>query len=160
MTPEWLLRHAIEPALAILPWKMSGHPAWAMLLAIALQESRIEHRRQIGGPARGFWQFERSGGVAGVLSHQATAGPIRSALDALSYPAWHWTPELCYKAIEHNDVLAAAFARCLLWTFPQPLPGPQDHDEGWRQYAWAWRPGKPHRQTWDGFYRQAWAANS
>ena len=28
-----------------------------MLLAIGLQESRFVHRRQIGGPACGFWQF-------------------------------------------------------------------------------------------------------
>src|SRR3546814_6857126 len=54
-----------------------------MLLAIGLQESRFLHRAQIGGPARGYWQFER-GGVHGVLSHHASkaeAGKLCAALD-------------------------------------------------------------------------------
>ena len=53
-----------------------------MLLAIGLQESRLTHRRQIGGPARGLWQFERGGGVAGVLRHAASRDHALSVCDA------------------------------------------------------------------------------
>ena len=48
------------------------------------------------------------------------------------------------------------FARLLLWTVPAALPTRQNPDESWRHYLEAWRPGKPHRQTWDGFYAEAW----
>lgn len=53
----------LDPALKLLP-SMDSVRARMMLLAIGLQESRFEHRRQLGnGPARGFWQFESGGGV-------------------------------------------------------------------------------------------------
>ncbi|MCV6902125.1 MAG: hypothetical protein NTT76_05400, partial [Achromobacter xylosoxidans] len=60
----------ISPALALLPAGMDTQAAHVMLLAIGLQESRFTHRQQIGGPARGFWQFEKGtrasrGGVWG-----------------------------------------------------------------------------------------------
>ena len=70
MTLEQVMRDAVRPALALLPAAMNTPQARCMLLAIGLQESRFVHRRQIGGPARGFWQFERGtrtsrGGVWG-----------------------------------------------------------------------------------------------
>ena len=52
-----------------VPW---SHPVDQMLVTIAGQESAWTHRRQINGPARGFWQFERGGGVAGVIAHPAS----------------------------------------------------------------------------------------
>lgn len=155
MTPERLLHNAIVPALKLLPEKMDSIPARAMLVAIALQESRCKYRAQIGGPARGFWQFEMYGGVKGVLNHPASQGHIKSVLGALDY-----SPDAkeaaCYIAIEHNDVLAAAFARLLLWTLPGPLPAQNSPGGGWSAYIAAWRPGKPHRETWDSFYTDAW----
>lgn len=153
MTPAWLLRHAIEPALELLPWKMGQDAARPMLLAIALQESRIKYRRQIGGAARGFWQFEMPG-VVEVMTNRSTRHHIDSVVGALAYDGADATD--LWEAIEHNDILAAAFARCLLWTLPDPLPGRDDHREGWRQYLAAWRPGRPHPETWERFYREAW----
>ena len=47
----------------VLRGKFRSTAADVLLLAIGLQESRFEHRQQIGGPARSFWQFERGGGV-------------------------------------------------------------------------------------------------
>lgn len=139
---------------ALLPAKLDSPAAWAMLYAIARQESRLDERRQIGGPARGFWQFEMGGGIAGVLRHTASQPLIRSVLDRLDYDH---TPQTSYIAIEHNDVLAFAYARCLLYTEPKPLPTRRDQaEEGWRQYYENWRPGKPHRATWDAFYTAAW----
>lgn len=137
---------------ALLPEKIDVPEAKAMLFAISMQESRLDERRQIGGPARGFWQFE-FGGVKGVLNHRASQPLIRSVLDRLDYD---YAPDTSYAAIEHNDVLAFTYARCLLWTLPNPLPGKNDPDEGWEQYIDAWRPGKPRRQTWDSFFKAAW----
>lgn len=155
MTPESLLRNAIEPALRLLPDAMDSQAARAMLIAIALQESRAKYRAQIGGPARGYWQFEMYGGVRGVLDHSASQEHIRFVLAALDYSPDAKEPA-CYIAIEHNDILAAAFARLLLWTLPQSLPARTEPASGWAQYILAWRPGKPHRGTWDAFYAQAW----
>lgn len=157
MTPKTLLWLAIDPALVLLRNELRSDAARAMMVAIALQESRIKHRKQIGGPARGFWQFEVNG-VRGVLNHAKTQPKIHEVLSALDYPPEHWTPGNCHVAIEHNDVLAAAFARCNLWWLLGPLPRRSDPGEGWRQYMEAWRPGRPHRQTWDSLYEQAWDA--
>ena len=143
---------AIAPALALLPARLSGAQAETMLLAIGLQESRFRHRRQIGGPARGWWQFERGGGVAGVLRHQASREHAVRVCDAR-----HVAPvaEQVYQRLEHDDVLAAAFARLLLWTDPRPLPAQGEVTAAWDLYLRTWRPGKPHRHTWDALYAQA-----
>jgi hypothetical protein len=143
----------LTPALSMLPKEM-GHPtARAMLLAIGLQESRFTHRRQIRGPARGFWQFEVAG-VRGILTHTLTRRPINEVLHRLEYrnnEAVNVQPTL-----EHNDILAACFARLNLWWLPHALPGPDSIISAWDQYIEAWRPGKPHPQTWEPLYRRAW----
>jgi hypothetical protein len=134
---------------------MTSKQAAAMLLSIAWQESGLEHRRQIGGPARSYWMFEQAGGVRGVLTHSASLAHAESVLQALDYPADYTEPEI-YGALEHNDILAAAFARLLLFTLPQPLPTQQASATGWSEYIAAWRPGKPHRGSWDAYYADAW----
>ena len=148
------VKTAVFPtAFALLPYKMDSREARAMLLAIGLQESRFVHRKQIGGPAKGFWQFEEGGGVRGVMNHVSTREHARDVCLARNVPP---IVKLCYDKIETDDVLACCFARLLLYTLPSPLPGPGEHDEAWRQYLSAWRPGKPHRLTWDDFYGRAW----
>lgn len=139
-------------ACSLLPSALDTPNAKAMAIAAALQETRFDARRQIGGPAHGFWQFEL-GGVRGVLNHRASQPIIRSVLDRLDYD---YAPETSYTAIEHNDVLAFAYARLLLYTLPQPLPERTDPAEGWRQYYDAWRPGKPYPEKWPANYAQAW----
>ena len=156
MTPEFFLAHALTPALRLLPPNMDSTAACAMVIAICLQESRLRHRRQTNGPARGYAQFEQGGGVRGVLTHPASKPHIRAVLSDLDYPEGA-DAEVCYAAIEHNDILAAAFARLLLWTLPDKLPERDAPETGWQQYIRAWRPGKPHRATWDGFFHAAWA---
>ena len=123
-----------------------------MLIAIAMQESRWDERRQIGGPARGFWQFE-FGGIRGALNHKASQPIIRKVLDRLDYD---YAPDTSYAAVEHNDVLAFAYARCLLWTLPDPLPKRGESQEAYEQYIDAWRPGKAKPDTWPTFFKQAW----
>ena len=157
MTPEFFIEHALSPALKLLPPNMDTPAARAMVVAICLQESRLKHRRQVGGPARGYAQFEQGGGVRGVLTHPASKPHIRVVLDMLDYDP-NSDAAACYIAIEHNDILAAAFSRLLLWTLPGSLPVRNAPGQGWTQYISAWRPGKPHRDTWDAFYEQAWEA--
>ena len=147
------MRDIIEFAITRhLPDRMLSDEAVTMMLAIGYQESRFEHRRQIRGPARGFWQFEHGGGVVGVLEHPATSVYAQDLCDDLCYAR---NSNDIYQAIADNDILAACFARLLLWTLPIGLPEVGDEDEAWRQYIEAWRPGKPHRKTWSDSYQYA-----
>ncbi len=157
MDLKTIIETAITPALALLPPSMDTPAAGVMLLAIGLQESRFIHRRQIGGPARGFWQFEKGsrasrGGVWGVYLHAASKGYLAALCKARSVAC---DPDAIYAALEYDDVLAAGVARLLLWTDPKALPAIGDADAGWSLYLRTWRPGKPHPQTWPDLYRQA-----
>jgi hypothetical protein len=150
-------RHIVPAAYAVLPVRMTSPAATAMLLAIALQESGARVRHQTpAGPARGFWQFEAGGGVYGVQHHPRTAAALETALVALCYPP-QMGQFLLHGIIEHNDVLACVLARLLLYTLPAALPGPNGAPAGWVQYVELWRPGRPHPETWSGFYATAWA---
>lgn len=144
---------AIVPALALLPARMTSKEALVMLFAIGLQESGFLHRRQMGnGPARGFWQFERDGGTAGVLRHKASylhalaVCKLRGLTDLKEAELIKGhTPnsivERAYHAFERDDVLAAVFARLLLWTDPKSLPELGDVDGAFSLYIRTWRPG-------------------
>ncbi|MCF7771195.1 hypothetical protein [Achromobacter pulmonis] len=152
-----IVERAINPASALLPARMDTSAARVMLLAIGLQESRFEHRRQIGGPARGFWQFEKGsrasrGGVWGVYLHAASKDQLAVLCKARSVAC---DPDAIYAALEYDDVLAAGVARLLLWTDPKTLPPVGDAEAGWALYLRTWRPGQPHPQTWSDLYRQA-----
>lgn len=142
-----------DAATQLWPARMISVESKAMLVAIGLQESRFEHRKQIGGPARGFWQFEQGGGIKGVLDHQSTRSLIRLILHQLRYDDDTLTS---YFAVEDNDVLAMSYARLLLWTVAGPLPVARQYEYAWKYYIDGWRPGKPHRATWNAFYDQAW----
>ncbi|GAB1830120.1 hypothetical protein [Achromobacter xylosoxidans] len=157
MTLDTIVSAAITPALSLLPAAMDTPAARVMLLAIGLQESRFTHRQQIGGPARGFWQFEKGtrasrGGVWGVFLHPASKDHLAVLCNARSVA---YDPDAIYAALEYDDVLAAGVARLLLWTDPKALPAVGDADAGWALYLRTWRPGKPHPHTWPDLYRQA-----
>ena len=155
-----ILRTAINPALGMLPVKMDKDAARVMLLAIGLQESRLKYRAQkvtgdpyAKGPARGLWQFERGGGVTGVMAHPASKEHAMAVCKVQGVP---FDSSLIHARLEFDDILAAAFARLLLWTDAKPLPDVDaDHEAAWQQYIRCWRPGKPHRHTWDEFHTQA-----
>ena len=124
-----------------------------MLYAIGLQESRFLARRQYNnGPARGFWQFECWGGVQGVLTHPASKAIMEALCNKCGVPP---TSVALWNALEKDDELAAATARMLLYTDPHALPGLNDAAGAWAYYIRNWRPGMPHRQTWDGFHAEA-----
>lgn len=151
MTPHRLLDTAIKPALAELAGR--GIPdtldARRFLLAIALQESGLRHRRQVSadgtesGPAVSFWQFEKGGGCKGVLTHRGVAPYARQAcedFDVEPTSAGLWT------AMQFQDIVAATAARLLIYTLPSAMP--ITSAAGWAQYLDAWRPGKPHPDKW------------
>ncbi|MCY1303002.1 hypothetical protein D9M70_526890 [compost metagenome] len=52
-----------------------------------------------------------------------------------------------WRALEHDDVLAAGFARLLLWSDPKPLPLAGDEQGAFDLYLRTWRPGAYHRGT-------------
>jgi hypothetical protein len=147
-----LLQGTIVPALDLLPAKMDTPAARILLLAIGLQESRFQHRRQIGGSARGFWQFERGGGVRGVLTHPASRDHAYRICYARGVAPVAAT---VHAALEFDDEMAAVFARLLMWTDAWRLPGAGDVQGGWDFYIRTWRPGKPHPGTWPALYAQA-----
>ena len=100
---------ALTEALRLLPPQLDTTLARAMLLAIGLQESGLTARvqRVAGGgkgPARGLLQFERGGGVVGVLNHPASRDLALQVCTARKLPAvsssvvWEW--------LETDDVLA------------------------------------------------------
>ncbi|WP_054907341.1 hypothetical protein, partial [Pseudomonas sp. NBRC 111135] len=136
--------------------------AIVMLLAIGLQESRFTHRRQMGnGPAKSFWQAEQGGGmVSGLLRYRVAN--VRDLAVGLCVgrgvaPA---APDV-WKAIEHDDVLAAGLARLLLYTDPARLPELGDEAAAWDLYLRTWRPGAYDRgdAAKRAELRRKWAAN-
>ena len=137
----------------MLPERMDSEAARVEVYAIGGQESGFIHRRQLGnGPARGLWQMERGGGVLGVLQHPATRILARAVCErrnvaSNSFAAW--------QMMEFDDVLAAAFARLLLWTDVLRLPPVGDVNGAWQLYLRTWRPGKPRAGAWPGNYMQA-----
>jgi len=152
--PAWFLAEVLDPGLAWLAG-LGGPPvtpaARRMLLAIAMQESGLRHRAQVPvDHAHGWWQFERGGGVTGVLRHPATA-KLASACCAAAVVEPE--PAAVWRALEGHDRLATAFARLLLWTDPHPLPATEA--EGWDCYLRLWRPGKPRPAEWPENWRAA-----
>lgn len=146
MTLDQIIKTGIAPAMALLPAGMDSQLARVMLLAIGLQESRFDHRRQLVGspprpvgPAKSFWQAEQGGGmVHGVRLHAMSRVPaavLYAARGVVANDAAIWN------AIEQDDVLAAGLARLLLWTDPKPLPAVGDEAGAWQLYLRTWRPG-------------------
>lgn len=159
MTPKLLLDLVIRPTLATLaPQKWGSRTAAVMLGAIAKQESGLRHRDQLSsdgtagavGPATGLWQFELQGGFRCVEQHAATAEVLSKARKLLLLPENEWQR---WAALCWSDAYACLCARALLWTLPDRLPDPDQMDLGWGLYLEAWRPGKPHSESW----RSAWA---
>lgn len=160
MTPETFRERILWPGLISL--QSIGGPkatpqAARFLLAVALQESRLEWRYQIGkddtrpGPARGFPQFEAAGGVAGVMSHKTSANLCGRLC---SYHAVKHNRAAIWRAMEGHDMLAVGMARLLLLTDPYAIPSTEAG--AWTCYAHRlWRPGKPHPATWSGYWHTA-----
>ena len=138
--------------------------AFALLHAIALQESDYIHRQQLighhrhwweslKGPAVSFLQFEDIG-IREVLRNPATRSMALLVLSKLGYPEHIPTIR---EAMKHNDLLAFAFGRLALWRHRDPLPEKHEVDRAWQYYLAIWRPGKPSPERWEERYKLAWS---
>lgn len=151
MNPQRLLQTAIMPALNELASLgiPSSVSAARFLLAIALQESGLAHRRQVGvggaenGPAVSWFMFEQGGGCKGVLTHPAAAPRMLKLCEAFNVKP---DPSALWEAMHFQDIIAAIAARLLVYTLPGALP--DTADAGWAQYLSAWRPGSPRPEEW------------
>lgn len=152
MNTDDIISTIIVPAAVLLPQVMDSPEARVMSLACGFQESRFTHRRQINGPARGFWQFEEGGGVRGVMLHRSSSvSAVKVCHDRDIEPR----VSKVYARLEFDDILAACFARLLLWTDAKRLPRIGDADSAWDYYLRNWRPGRPHPATWAEQYAKA-----
>lgn len=160
----------LAPAMELLPSRMDSDRARVALLAICGQEADYRHRWQVidlarphvRGPARGLWQFERAGGVLGVLGHPSSR---KLAREVCAERGVEPTTAAVHVALETDDILAACFARLLLWTDPRALPPLGAVSSTFNLYLRTWRPGAYDRgtqkqraslrQKWDGYYAQA-----
>lgn len=139
IAPVDALHQIIRPALRLLPGVMDSPSANVQLLATGLQESELNARVQRGnGPARGLYQAERGGSVAGVLGSKSTAAYARALCATRGVPATSYSVWL---ALAGDDVLATGIARLTLWADPNPLPELGDVDVAWQCYLRNWRPG-------------------
>mgnify|MGYP003133141455 CR=1 FL=1 len=164
MTPETLRDLIFPAAFSLLPPKLDTVEARAMLIAIALQESRLVHRAQLVGgaaewwhsldpPAHGYYQFEVAS-IRLMLQHSIARPLLIPALSALDYPVD--APGLIHESVRDNDILATVLARALLYTVPESLPDESERERGWNQYIFGWRPGKPRPGAWQTNWRIAW----
>ncbi|MCE5979048.1 hypothetical protein [Pseudomonas sp. JR33AA] len=133
----------IREGLALLPPQMGTRPARVILHAINLQENPTRLEQQVKGPARGDYQFEKGGGVVGVMTHGAAKAKAQEVCRARGVA---FNADSIYQAIGRDPVLAAALARLLLWTDPKPLPEAGDEQGAWALYLRVWRPGAYDRQ--------------
>jgi hypothetical protein len=155
MTPDDFVVTVLDPGLSLLK-RVSGiwsdDRARVLLVAIAGQESGMKSRRQSPGPARGWFQFEEAGGVAGVLKNPLTSAPAQNICAQLDIP-----PDVAtvYEAIAWSDALSVAFARLLVWSDPAELPVVGERDRAWQYYIRNWRPGRARPESWSDRYAVA-----
>ena len=157
---QQVLSDVIVPGLALLPAKMDTPAARTLMLAIHLQEDPGQSPVQYGGgPAHGWWQFERGGAAKGILQHHATQD---LAAQLCKDRGINPTAAELWQALATDQVLAAACARLLLYTDPATLPAPAaaSQDAAWAYYLRNWRPGKPGPARWPANWRSAVAAVS
>lgn len=140
-----VLREAIEPAYRLLPARMNSPEASVQLLANGGQESAYTYTDQVErdggdrlGPALGWWQFERGGGVLGVMNHDATGKHAAHLAEARGVM---FSPGAIWRALKTDQVLAAGMARLLLWSDTHPLPKLGEVDDAFDLYVRTWRPG-------------------
>ena len=156
MTPLECLRDLILPALEeadpILKTKNRTEAA-VLLLAIAIQESALRYRRQLGdGPARGLFQME-PGDLAMLSLVMKRNQALRNALSTKD-------PQEMWAMLEDpaNDKYGVYIARAALKTDPKPLPKLGDADAAWKCYIKHWQPGKPRPEKWAVSYEAALGA--
>lgn len=152
----------ISQGMKLLPLAMDSILARGQLLKIGLQESRLIHRDQLEkggtntvlGPALGLWQFE-TGGVKALMNHPATKAHLRNICRQRNVP---YDRMAIWKHLKVDDAFAAAVARLNLYWHPDRIPALLACETSWDYYTFCWRPGKPHRETWDEICQDVYTA--
>lgn len=137
------LKTDIAAGLALLPAKMNSLGASVLLYATNRQENPKRLPQQVGGPAVGDYQFEKGGGVKGVLVHPTVRSLTVKVCDERNLAC---TADSIYEALKTDHILAAALARLLYYTDPKALPVVGDEAGAWALYLRTWRPGAYARQ--------------
>lgn len=137
------LKSDIAAGLALLPVRMNSLAASVLLYATNRQENPQRLAQQVGGPAVGDYQFEKGGGVKGVMTHKASADLARAVCTARKVT---FDASSIYQALKSDPILAAALARLLYYTDPKALPATGDEAGSWALYLRTWRPGAYARQ--------------
>lgn len=143
-----LLAGVIRPALELLNEPYDSSEAEVLLVAIALQETKLKDRFQVGGgPAMSFWQIEPPTAYRTVAKWPAGAAVLAN-LELSTNDLMSWLP--------WSELGACIVARGILWLEPSPLPDVPNPSAGWQYYAEkCWRPGKPHPELWSDHYWEA-----
>ena len=148
------LKSDIDTGLSLLPAKMASKAAMVLLYATSRQENPKRLAQQVGGPAVGDYQFEKGGGVEGVLGHRASSV---YALQVCMARKVDGSRDAVYEALKTDPVLAAALARLLYYTDPKALPEVGNEFGAWALYLRTWRPGAYARQPLE--LREKWKKN-
>lgn len=166
------LKSDIEAGLALLPEPLRTIDAKVQLYATSIQENPTRAPRQLIkkdgtlqpiGPAAGDYQFEKTGGVRGLLNFKSDRlqSMLRSVCTARRVPQ---TPDGLFDAIQRDPILAAALARLLYFTDLGALPKAGAEQYAWDVYLRTWRPGayerdpKGLRAKWTKSYAEAMKA--
>src|ERR1044072_5473692 len=152
MTGREFLAQIVDPGMAFMAYALGPNDPTTVptpelrvaLLSTAGQESLWKFRRQMGGPARGFWQFEKGGALRGVMRHPETQERVKHLCNSLCI---HCDEGSLFEAIAWNDHFATAMARLLLWTDAAALPRFGEEQTTWNYYLRNWRPGRPRPES-------------
>jgi hypothetical protein len=108
---------ALEIRPALVSIGLWSRAAEQLLLATAIQESRLFYRRQINGPALGFFQMEPRTHDDIWTNFLAYRKELASKVEALMDDGADKLGQL-----ERNDRYAAAMARVHYYRYPDPIP--------------------------------------
>lgn len=147
MTPGLLLKLVVRPVVAYLDWPQPAERE-ALLVAIAMQESKLRYRRQVPrGPAQSWWQIEPPTAVDCLRR----CPPVRELWRELGLGLWLGDGPKDQGRIEglaESELGACAVAAGILRLHPGALPWIDEPEKAWRYYLAAWRPGKPRIEGW------------
>ena len=166
------LKVDIAAALALLPKTLRTLDAAVQLYATSIQENPTRAPRQLIkkdgrlrpiGPAAGDYQFEKTGGIRGLLNFKSdrVQSMLRSVCAARQVPQ---TVDGLFDGIQTDPILAAALARLLYFTDAGALPKAGAEQYAWDVYLRTWRPGayerdpKGLRAKWSKSYAEAMKA--
>lgn len=166
------LKSDIDAGLALLPEALRTLDAKVQLYATSIQENPTRAPRQLIkkdgrlqpiGPAAGDYQFEKTGGIRGLINFKSAR--LQQMLDAACLDRKKTkTEDGLFAAVQVDPVLAAALARLLYFTDSGALPKAGAEQYAWEVYLRTWRPGayerdpKGLRAKWSKSYAEAMKA--